>query len=222
MIPEYTPKDTLEIHLIRHAESEDNIRSGYFGSLNPQLTSHGRKQAKQLGEYLYRRHFRGDAYCVASDYDRARETMEILRVALMSKDQQEYQQDPRLREIHRGDWTDKPFSIIEQDPESCRRFRAYDPDFRPPNGESMNDVGLRMYQCLLDIAQVVDLGSGPRKAIVLSHGRAIQALHMRIAKCRQEVGIQYVIDNTSITTLEFHTKAGWRFRRINSTPHLDL
>lgn len=219
MEPDFRPDKPLHIHFIRHAESEANVKAGYFGAEDPPLTAQGRKQAMLLGKYLHRCGIPPD-FCVSSDYQRARETAEIMLMGMLIKEPQ-VPTDPRLREIDRGVWTNQPFTAATDDPEALRRFRGGDIDFAPEGGESMRQVGERMLAVFNEVTRCLALGSGDT-ALVVSHGRAIGALHLLFSECRPSLGWRYVIDNTSVTTIEYHLRDGWRVKRVNATPHLSL
>lgn len=219
MEPDFRPDRPLNIHLIRHAESEANVKAGHFGIEDPPLTAQGRKQAMLLGKYLYRCRIPSD-FCISSDYQRARETAEIMLMGMLVKEPH-VPTDPRLREIDRGIWTGQPFEVATDDPETLRRFRGGDIDFAPKGGESMRTVGERMLEAFNEVAKCLALSAG-NTALIVSHGRAIGAFHLLFSQCRPELGWRYVIDNTSITTIEYHLRDGWRVKRMNATPHLAL
>lgn len=222
----FEPKVSHEItiHFIRHAETDENVcHPPRFGSANARITARGREQAEKLGEYL-RQHQITPDIIYASHYERAHETAAIIAKSI-GYQEQGIIRDERLREISRGDWTGKLHSDVLND-DQRRSFREDAFDFRPPGGESMSDVSLRMDECFQMIAQTLNdrasIEFSEQMAIVVSHGRAIQALHARFSQCRPELGWRYTLDNTSITTFAHHMNDGWRITRINSIPHLGL
>mgnify|MGYP000859522893 CR=1 FL=1 len=222
MIFEPKVSHEITIHFIRHAETDENVcHPPRFGSANARITARGREQAEKLGEYL-REHQITPDIIYASHYERAHETAAIIAKSI-GYQEQGIIRDERLREISRGDWTGKLHSDVLDD---CQRrsFREDAFDHRPPNGESMHDVSLRMDECFQMIAQTLNnrasIEFSKQMAIVVSHGRAIQALHARFSQCRPELGWRYVLDNTSITTFVHHMNDGWKIARLNARPHL--
>lgn len=214
----------ITIHFIRHAETDENVcHPPRFGSANARITARGREQAEKLGEYL-REHQITPDIIYASHYERAHETAAIIAKSI-GYQEQGIIRDERLREISRGDWTGKLHSDVLND-DQRRSFREDAFDFRPPGGESMSDVSLRMDECFQMIAQTLNnrasIEFSEQMAIVVSHGRAIQALHARFSQCRPELGWRYVLHNTSITTFAHHMNDGWRIVRLNALPHLGL
>jgi len=135
--------------LVRHAESEGNIRSsseraGYdVASHNYALTPKGRDQAKITGEYLRQRFGKFDVYYV-SYYRRSRETME-----LMYPNAHVYE-DPRLAEAQRGIWhTMTHEQVMVRFPEEvARKKREGLYHYRPLGGENWPDIELRIHSFL--------------------------------------------------------------------------
>ena len=93
--------------LVRHGQSEGNLRNEFIGHGNARLTELGRAQAQKTGEYLSSVQF---DYAYGSDLLRAFETGEII---LKNRDI-ELIPDKMLREIHAGEWEGKTFSELEQ------------------------------------------------------------------------------------------------------------
>ncbi len=214
------PTAAMQIHFIRHAESEANARHGYFGDLNPSLTPNGRDQAQKLGDYL-RLQALQPGYVISSDLERARDTAQIV-MSRLANSEQEIRLSQDLREISRGRWTGRLIEEVKnEDPVLWSQFTDGNLDFVPPEGESMRAVGRRMIRAFNDVVSTMS-DQGMEHGIIVSHGRAIGALHALFSECRPTFGWRYVIHNTSITTFEYHERYGWGVRRINSTPHLGL
>jgi len=92
-------------YLVRHGQSEGNLRNEFIGHGNARLTELGRAQAQKTGEYLSSAQF---DYAYGSDLLRAFETGEII---LKNRDI-ELIPDKMLREIHAGEWEGKTFSEL--------------------------------------------------------------------------------------------------------------
>ena len=214
------PENAMQVHLIRHAESEANTKPGYFGVYDPPLTARGRDQAERLGDCLQRNGLQ-PGYFASSDLMRAHSTATIVTTRLAGIGY-EIHLSQDLREIHRGDWTGRSIEEVKnENPDLWAQFSDGDLDFTPPGGESMRTVGLRMMKAF-DLAVSKMSDQGIEHGMIVSHGRAIGAFHALYSGCRPEVGWRYIIHNTSITTFEYHLKHGWGIRRLNSTPHLGL
>lgn len=65
----------MKIYLVRHGQSEGNLRDLWYGSTDLPLTDLGREQAREAGEKLREVPF---AACYVSPLSRARETAELV------------------------------------------------------------------------------------------------------------------------------------------------
>ena len=65
----------MKIYLVRHGQSEGNLRDLWYGSTDLPLTDLGRQQAREAGEKLREVPF---AACYVSPLSRARETAELV------------------------------------------------------------------------------------------------------------------------------------------------
>ncbi len=125
----------MKIYLVRHGQSEGNVKDLWYGSSDLPLTQLGRQQARQAGEKLREVDF---AACYASPLSRAHDTAKLVLegrdVPLVI--------EPDLREQHMG--------LLE--PQSVADIKAADPEFFhtlmsnwvrvcPPEGEPF-DTGL--------------------------------------------------------------------------------
>lgn len=94
------------IILIRHGETDWNIEGRYQGQADPPLNSRGILQAKQLAKELQNSALE---ILYTSPLQRAKQTARILSDELGIPEINE----PRLMEIHQGDWQTRLRSEIE-------------------------------------------------------------------------------------------------------------
>ncbi|OGL74464.1 hypothetical protein A3E39_01695 [Candidatus Uhrbacteria bacterium RIFCSPHIGHO2_12_FULL_60_25] len=135
--------------LVRHAESEGNLRTAEERATfdrathNYALTERGREQARLTGEFIRNTYADFDAYYV-SYYRRSHETMKI-----MYPDAKIYE-DPRLAEAQRGIWhmmTNEQVKMrFPEEIERKEREGLY--HYRPFGGENWPDVELRIHSFL--------------------------------------------------------------------------
>ena len=149
--------------LIRHGETDWNVENRWQGQADVPLNANGRAQARQVAERL-----QGDGIqaIYASDLERARETAgELARLTGLK-----VHLDPRLREIHQGDWQGMLASEIET---RYAWFFQNKPtnllESAPPGGETIGQVQARLLAAIQDIARAHPGGS----VAVVSHGFAI-------------------------------------------------
>ena len=118
----------MKIYVIRHGETNLNVKRIVQGWLDEPLNENGRRLAASAGQHM--RQIRFDA-CVSSPLIRARETAEIL--LRESGNDIPVETDDRLKEIHFGDLegfapTPADAPKLRQffgDPFSCPRFPAW-------------------------------------------------------------------------------------------------
>lgn len=153
--------------LVRHAESEGNVRTVEeraqyeVSTQNYPLTERGRAQAHLTGTYLRKTYGPFDAY-YTSYYARAKETM-----ALMYPEARVYEDD-RLAEAQRGIWQSYTREQIDRHfpLEPARKEKEGFYHHRPLGGENWPDVGLRAHSFLSTLSRD---GDGQRILIVV-HG----------------------------------------------------
>jgi len=136
------------IVLIRHGETDWNVEGRYQGQADPPLNSLGVQQAQQLALEL------GNSsidILYTSPLLRTKQTADLISDKL-SKPQFD---EPRLMEIHQGDWQTRLRSEIESlYPEL---FSAWETDpwkVNPPGGEHLSEVQARVYDAVDDILQI--------------------------------------------------------------------
>ena len=122
------------IVLARHGQTEANRDGLLVGRVDPPLTALGLEQAVRLAEALAGS---GATRVVTSPLTRTRTTAE----AIASRLGLEVETDERLIEMDYGTWDGTPIADVPI--ETWRRWRT-DPEFRPPDGESLRDVARRV------------------------------------------------------------------------------
>ncbi|RME88118.1 MAG: alpha-ribazole phosphatase [Anaerolineae bacterium] len=151
------------LYLIRHGETDWNVEGRWQGQANVPLNARGRAQAARLAQALKDVPF--DAV-YSSDLARARETAE----ALARLKGLPVHEDPRLREIHQGEW--QGMLVTEIQARYAERFerRKSDPlRVAPPGGETVAKVRERVVRALEEI-----LAKHPGGTVaVVSHGFAL-------------------------------------------------
>lgn len=135
----------IQLHLIRHAQTETNAEKLITGSRDVQLTSNGEAQALALGEQL------SDAYdmAVCSTLQRSKKTLELALVSGKIRVDKRYK-DARLNERSLGILEGQKFHLIPE-------YESGDLNYAPQQGESYNQVARRILSFLLELGNwVVD------------------------------------------------------------------
>jgi len=167
------------LYYVRHGETDWNLAGRLQGSHDPALNALGRRQAGVCADILrdlIKREGRSplDYPYVASPLQRARQTAEIMRAALgLVPD--DYNVDPRLREISFGEWEGLTFrDVRSRAPQALAARERNKWDFVPPGGESYAQVALRMREWYdaLDGDTVVIAHGGTARALIAVLGIA--------------------------------------------------
>ncbi len=131
--------------LIRHGETDWNVEGRYQGQADPALNQAGLRQAHGLAETMQQL---GLQVLYSSPLKRAAQTAEILAHALGLP----LQYEPRLMEIHQGDWQTRLRSEIEICyPDLFRRWEREPWQVSPPGGESLKTVQRRVRAAVQEI-----------------------------------------------------------------------
>jgi 2,3-bisphosphoglycerate-dependent phosphoglycerate mutase len=158
--------DRTQVIIVRHGETEWNIKSIRQGNLDSRLTEKGIAQAKALAQRLTREHFTA---LYSSDLGRAVQTAE----EVASVTGHEIITDPRLRERHLGIFQGLSGEEIKQKhPEEYKLHRSLGPDYVIPGGESVKQ------QVERNIAYLNEIGSKHlgETIVVVTHGGVISGL----------------------------------------------
>jgi probable phosphoglycerate mutase len=152
-------------YLVRHGDTrQDQIRR-YIGRTNLPLNAAGRAQARALQKQMADIPF---ARIYSSDLRRCLETARIIGGPRGSS----IRKLPALREINLGEWDGQTMSGISQRfPEEFHRRGLDLPGFRPPGGESFEDLQARVVPAFLD---VITRTQGP--LLVIAHAGVNRAI----------------------------------------------
>ena len=195
------------IYLIRHAEAEGNLYRRIHGWYDALITDNGFAQIAAL-----QRRFQDIPIDAVWSSDLYR-TMTTARAVYVPKGL-ELHTDPGLREVHMGDWEDKPWGEVYRfDADRIALFNRSDPSWQAPNGDSLAQVGQRVHAALCRIA-----GGYPDKTIaVFCHGTAIrQLLAMVKGVAPQDWHKMGHSENTAVTRLFYDGG------RLTLDPQLEL
>lgn len=160
----------LELVLIRHFESEGNVRRAGEGVVTPSheyaLTERGKEQGRLTKEYLDQK-YKGDVdYFFCSRMKRAIES-----AALVSD--KPWEQDARLNEADRGIWSSDAdhASVSARYPDEVERRKKLGwYMYRPPGGENWPDIELRIHSWCESLLRRFDGDNFNRRAYVIRHG----------------------------------------------------
>jgi 2,3-bisphosphoglycerate-dependent phosphoglycerate mutase len=163
--------------LVRHGQSEWNLRNLFTGWRDVGLTDKGRAEAKAAGEKLRARGLTFDiAY--TSALTRAQKTCDII-LDVVGQSGLATVRDQALNERDYGDLSglNKDDARARWGEEQVHVWRrSY--DVQPPGGESLRDTGARVWPYYLHEMQPHVLRGGT--VLVAAHGNSLRALIMAL------------------------------------------
>ena len=152
--------------IVRHGETEWNIKGIRQGHLDSRLTAKGVAQAKALATRLGREQFTA---LYSSDLGRAMDTAR----EIASVTRHEIIADARLRERHLGIFQGLNGDEIDaRFPEERRLMRTEGPKFVIPGGESMVQQVERNMACLNELAEK----HRGEQIVVVTHGGVVSGI----------------------------------------------
>ncbi|AXH94960.1 histidine phosphatase family protein [Ornithinimicrobium avium] len=151
----------------RHGETEQNAGGIYQGQLDSHLSARGREQAAAAAQALADR---GASRLLSSDLARAADTAE----ALSARTGLPVEHDPRLREIHVGQWQGlRHADVAERFPDALAALDRGEDTVRGVTGERVAELQVRMRAAFEELVRRLDVGD---TAVVTTHGLASRAL----------------------------------------------
>lgn len=167
------------IYLLRHGETELNVKGRYQGELDSPLTSNGIEQVETNAKMLKMLIDNPREWeFISSPLGRAQQSIDII-CEILGFDKSKVIMDNRLKEVSVGKWAGLTIKEIEKSwPELIKNTNNYNWYFNSPNGESYDAVIERVSGWLHSIRD-------KEKVIVMSHGltgRIIRGLYLGITK----------------------------------------
>lgn len=199
------------ILIIRHGESEANNQKIFAGHMDTSLQKRGVEQAKLTAEFIANNYKVDKVY--ASDLKRAFVTGKTLA----EKVGVEIIPEEGLREIDCPLWDGVKFDEMHfVDEEKYKMWIEDIGNAQTPGGESVADVGKRVYNTVKRIAEE----NHGKVIAIASHGVAIRTLQSLVSTggFDEMKNIPYV-SNASVTEL-FYDNGEFRFGKINIDEHL--
>ena len=197
---------------IRHGETDWNASGRIQGQQDIGLNARGRWQAQRAAQALADAQDRiGAVY--SSNLARARDTAD----AIAQRFELDVIDEPLLRERGFGSFEGHSFDQLERLwPQDAARWRARDPSWAPPGGETLEMVAERVGAVTDMLAQ-----RHPDQLIVLvSHGGVLDMLYRIATRQAVEARRNWAIGNASINRLLW-TPEGLSLVGWSDTRHLD-
>jgi len=199
------------ITAVRHGETAWNVETRIQGQLDIPLNETGRWQAQRLARALAARESNAAIY--SSDLLRAWDTAisiaDATKLTLIT--------DEGLRERGFGTFQGKTYAEIEATwPQDTLRWRKREPDWSPPEGESL----LQFRQRVLDAAQALAARHMGEQIVMVAHGGVMDVLYRAATGLDLQATRTWALGNAAINRLlwtpDGFTIVGWA-----DTSHLD-
>jgi len=209
------------VYLIRHGQSEDNVREVFQSPESP-LTKKGEKQAKNIAKRISKISF---DILISSPFKRAKQTAEIIAKKTNKKLELSELFTERIKPtyINGKPHTDKKAVAIWKKWEKS----LYTPGFRVQDGENFDDIIKRADKAL------AFLQKRPEKSlVVVTHGYFLRTIIIRVLlkthlsnEIFKNIHKKISIENTGITILQYYIpkekqKPMWRLWVCNDHAHL--
>lgn len=180
------------------------------GQLDAALDAQGRWQAQQLAQALA--HEPIDAL-VASDLSRAMHTAAPLAAARGLR----VYSEPGLRERCFGVFEGFTYADIARHwPNETARWRARDPAFAPPRGESL----AAFYERCIGVARRLADRHAGRTVVWVTHGGVLDCLYRAATRIALDAPRTWALDNASVNRL-LHGDQGLMLVGWGDVAHLD-
>lgn len=197
----------MKLYLVRHGETDENAGNIVQGHLDTGLSHHGYDQARSIAERLSVENF---DFAYSSDLTRALFTADEI---LSHHPLVELMPVKELREQSKGIYEGKPKELMIRD---MKRQNSHWWNFTPINGESLEDVWLRVIPFYERLRQ----SQNGSPVLVVSHGGPIACLLSYLHHDLLENACKYVPDNTAISIIDVDKKGNCSFEIMNSSEHL--
>ena len=169
--------------LVRHGQSEWNLKNLFTGWRDPDLTELGVEEAKTGGKAIAETGIKFDI-AFTSDLSRAQKTLKII-LDEIGQPGLETIRDQALNERDYGDLSglNKDDARIKWGDEQVHIWRrSY--DVPPPGGESLRDTGARVWPYYL--TEILPRVLRGEKVLVAAHGNSLRSLVMVLDKLSKE------------------------------------
>lgn len=187
----------MRMVLLRHGESEGNVKRIYAGHLEVPLTERGRAQAEEAAMHLCRFDF---DVIYTSPLDRAYETAYI--AGRLDQLNTEIIRMEGLMEMSFGDCEGMTFAQIEANyPELVKALSKSDINAQYPNGECLKGF----YERIVDVYEAVkaNLIASDKDYLIVAHSGVIRALLAKEISGSGSSYWQYRIENCGYAVIDY-------------------
>jgi probable phosphoglycerate mutase len=203
--------ERTQVIIVRHGQTQWNLKLIRQGHLDSPLTEKGIAQAKALAQRLAQEKFNA---LYSSDLGRAVQTAQI--IAAVTGHQ--IVTDTRLRERNLGIFQGlNGDEIKEKFPEEYRFHRSLGPDYVIPSGESVKQQVERNIVCLCEIA-AKHIGEA---IVVVTHGGVLSGLFRHTFSIPFSAARRFEFMNASLNVFNYEN-GSWFLQTWGDVSHLGV
>ncbi len=188
-----------EIYILRHGQTDSNLRNACIGSVDIPLNEHGKEQAKKLKKKLLAINF---DVIYSSPLSRAIDTISPY---IKENPQIPMHMSYAFSERDFGEWEDMSYEEIEKkDPDLFKKWQQDQTYFKIPDGESISEVRERVDKALAKILSQNE----DKKILIVTHllsGRNVIASLLDLPK---ESDRGFLIKNAQMAKVEIKNGKG--------------
>lgn len=182
----------MNIYLLRHGQTEENIKGSYYGNLDISLNEIGISQGKKAKDF-----FNGiklDKVYVSGK----RRTFEMAKLVL-GQAKIEILQDNRINETNFGDFEGKTYEEIKElYPEECMCWQNNWKEFVPPNGESYTKLCERVKSFMEHIKKLEC-----DNILICTHSGVIRAIYCYVMNENMDLFWNFSCKNGDISVIKY-------------------
>ena len=179
----------MKLYLVRHGETELNVKKVYYGSTDCELTEKGKEQAVSLKTAFASVPL---DLVLGSPLKRAKTTVALI----LGEKEVPRLEDGRLKELDFGGWEGKSYTELQGDPlyeQWCREWKTT----CPPRGECFLDLAQRVRSFYGDL-----LKREEERVLIVAHHAVLQQLMACLLEAEPESCWHYAFEQGTYTVFE--------------------
>ena len=179
----------MKLYLVRHGETELNVKKVYYGSTDCELTEKGKEQAVSLKTAFASVPL---DLVLESPLKRAKTTVDLI----LGEKEVPRLEDDRLKELDFGGWEGKSYTELQGDPlyeQWCREWKTT----CPPRGECFLDLAQRVRSFYGDL-----LKREEERVLIVAHHAVLQQLMACLLEAEPESCWHYAFEQGTYTVFE--------------------
>lgn len=199
----------IKLFLVRHGETDWNVKQRFQGQSDVPLNATGRAQAMAIAQRLSGEQI--DAI-YASDLSRAWDTAAAIAKTRALK----IRPEPNLREGNFGEWEGATYDEIQtRDPEAVKAWHEDLSTFAPPGGETINQLTARVKKTY----QQITTEHEDQTVLLAAHGGSLQMLIANLLGLPPKAFWQFNLDHCSLSRISVYD-TGAIINLLNDTNHI--